>query len=120
MLLFDTDDICYCDVFVINKFFFRNNKTENNLKNVYFVGQLDNKNCVSKIDTDSDISMVNKSLVAPNKIKYELSNYNLRYPEIRGRKLDKKIKFLWRFDLINMQWKFRCWLQILAIVVSSG
>jgi len=72
-------NICYCDVFVTNKFFFRNNKIENNLKDFCYVGQLDNKNCVFKIDTRSDVSIVNKSLIAPNKIKYKLSNYNLRY-----------------------------------------
>jgi len=33
-----TDYICYCDVLVTNKSSFRNNKTENNLKNFCFVG----------------------------------------------------------------------------------
>jgi len=50
------------------------------LKNFCFVGQLNNKNCVFKIDMESDISIVNKSLIAPNKIKFKLSNCNLRYP----------------------------------------
>jgi len=64
MLILDTDDICYCYVLVTNKSSFRNNKTENNLKDFCFVRQLDNKNCVFKIDTSSDISTVNKNLVA--------------------------------------------------------
>jgi len=41
---------------------------QNNLKDFCFAGQLDNKNCIFKIDTDSDISIVNKNLIAPNKI----------------------------------------------------
>jgi len=52
------DDVCYCDVHIINQSSFRNNKTENNLKDFYFAGQLDNKSCSFKIDTSSDISIV--------------------------------------------------------------
>jgi len=74
------DDICYCDVLVTNPSSFRNDKIENNLKDFCFVGQLDNRNCIFKIDTGSDISIINKNLVAPNKIKFKLDNYSLRYP----------------------------------------
>jgi len=74
------DDICYCDVLVTNPSSFRDDKIENNLKDFCFVGQLDNRNCIFKIDTGSDISIINKNLVAPNKIKFKLNNYSLRYP----------------------------------------
>jgi len=50
------------------------------LEDFYYVRQLDNKSCVFKIDTGFDMSIVNKSLVVPNKIKFKLSNCNLRYP----------------------------------------
>jgi len=51
------DDVCCYDVHVTNQFSYRNNKTENNLKDFCFAGQLDNKNCIFKIDTGSDISI---------------------------------------------------------------
>jgi len=73
------DDIC-CDVHVTNQFSFRNVKTENNLKDFCFTGELDNKGCIFKIDTGSDVSIVNKNLIPLNKVKYELNNCNLRYP----------------------------------------
>jgi len=73
------DDVNYCDVHA-NQFSFRNNKTENNLKDFCFVGQLDNKNCIFKIDTGSDISIVNRNLIASNKVKFKLNNCSLRYP----------------------------------------
>jgi len=73
------DDICCCNVHVTNQFSFRNNKTGHNLKDFYFTGQLDNKNCIFKIDTGSDISIVNKNLIA-SKVKYKLNNCSLRYP----------------------------------------
>jgi len=66
------DDICCCDVHVTNQF--------SNLKDFYFTGQLDNKNCIFKIDTGSDISIVNRNLITSNKVKYKLNNCSLRYP----------------------------------------
>jgi len=74
------DDIRCCDVHVTNQFSSRNNKAKNNLKDFYFTGQLDNKNCIFKIDTSSNISIVNRNLIASNKVKYELNNCSLRYP----------------------------------------
>jgi len=74
------DDICCCDVHVTNQFSSRNDKTENNLKDFYFTGQLDNKSCIFKIDTGSDVSIVNRNLIPLNKVKFELNNCNLRYP----------------------------------------
>jgi len=50
------------------------------LKDFCFTGQLDNKNCIFKIDTGSDIAIVNRNLVALNKVKFELNNCSLRYP----------------------------------------
>jgi len=74
------DDVCCCDVHIINQSSFKNNKTENNLKDFYFAGQLNNKNCIFKIDTGSDISIVNRNLIASNKVKFELNNCCLKYP----------------------------------------
>jgi len=74
------DDICCYDVHVTNQFPFRKNKIENNLKDFCFAGQLDNKDCVFKVDTGSDISIVNRNLIALNKVKFKLNNCNLRYP----------------------------------------
>jgi len=76
------NDVCCCDVHVTNKFSFRN-KTENNVKDFCFAGQLNNKNCTFKIDTGSDISIVNRNLMASNKVKFELNNCSLRYPTER-------------------------------------
>jgi len=59
--------------------FLLSDKTENNLKDFCFVGQLDNKNCIFKIDTSSDILIVNKNLIALNKIKFKLNNCGLKY-----------------------------------------
>jgi len=73
------DDCCY-NVHVTNQFSFRNDKIENNLKNFCFAGQLDNKNCIFKINTGSDISIVNRNLIASIKVKFELNNCSLRYP----------------------------------------
>jgi len=42
--------------------------------------KIDNKNCIFKIDTDSDISIVNRDLIASNNVKFELNNCSLRYP----------------------------------------
>jgi len=50
------------------------------LKDFCFAGQFDNKNCIFKIDTGSDISIVNRNLIASNKVRFELNNCNLRYP----------------------------------------
>jgi len=50
------------------------------LKDFCFAGQHNNKNCIFRIDTGSDISIVNKNLIALNKIKFKLNNYSLRYP----------------------------------------
>jgi len=55
-------------------FFFRSDKIENNVKDFCLVGQLDNKDCIFKINMGSDISIVNESLIAPNKIKFKLNN----------------------------------------------
>jgi len=74
------DDVCCCDVYVTNQSSFKSDKTENNLKDFCFAGQLDNKNCIFKIDTGSDISIVNRNLIASNKVKFELNNCSLRYP----------------------------------------
>jgi len=74
------DDVCCCNVHNVNQSSFRNNKTENNLKDFYFAGQLENKDCIFKIDTGSDISIVNRNLIASNKVKFELNNCSLRYP----------------------------------------
>jgi len=46
----------------------------------YWKIQLDNKSCIFKIDTGSDVSIVNRNLISLNKVKFELNNCNLRYP----------------------------------------
>jgi len=46
------DNVCCCNVHIVNQSSFRK-KTENNLKDFCFAGQLDNKNCIFKIDTGS-------------------------------------------------------------------
>jgi len=74
------DNVCCCNMHNVNQSSFRNNKAENNLKEFCFAGQLDDKNCVFKIDTGSDISIVNKNLIELNKVKYKLNNCSLKYP----------------------------------------
>jgi len=94
------DDVYCCDVHVTNQFSFRNDKIENNLKDFCFAGQLDNKNCIFKIDTSSDISIVNRNLIASNKVKFELNNCSLRYST--GEKVVVKEKVFVEVDLINI------------------
>jgi len=87
------DDVCCCDVLVTNQSSFRSDKTENNLKDFCFAGQLDNKNCIFKIDTGiSDISIVNINLIASNKVKFELNNCSLKY--FTGKRVVVKEKVL--------------------------
>jgi len=74
------ENICCCNEHVTNQFSYRSVKTENNLKYFYYTGQLDNKGCIFKIDTGSDISIVNRNLIPFNKVKYKISNCSLRYP----------------------------------------
>lgn len=45
-----------------------------------FPGRLDKINCVFRIDTGSDVSIVNRKLVAEGKEEICEENYNLRYP----------------------------------------
>jgi len=85
------DDVCCSNIDIVNQSSFRNNKTENNLKEFCFVGQLHNKNCIFKIDTGSDISIVNRNLIALNKVKYELNNCSLRYPTGEKVVIKKKV-----------------------------
>jgi len=74
------DNICCCNKYVTNQFSYRNAKTENNLRYFCYTGQLDNKGCIFKIDTGSDVSIVNGNLIPFNKVKYKINNYSLRYP----------------------------------------
>jgi len=74
------DNICCCNEYVTNQFSYRSAKTENNLRYFYYTGQLDNKSCIFKIDTGSDVSIVNGNLIPFNKVKYKINNYSLRYP----------------------------------------
>jgi len=48
--------------------------------NFYYVGKVNNKKCSFKIDTGSDISVLNKKLVNKSMEKIRIRNCNLRYP----------------------------------------
>jgi len=44
-----------------------------------FQGEVNNKRCVLKIDTGSDVSILN-NLIEPSQCKIKINNCNLKYP----------------------------------------
>lgn len=49
-------------------------------KSFLFSGKLNDKNCLFKIDTGSDVSIVSKKLIKKREIKFSASDVNLKYP----------------------------------------
>lgn len=48
--------------------------------NFYYKGKINGEKCSFKIDTSSDISVLNKKLVNKDIKKIQIKNCNLRYP----------------------------------------
>lgn len=59
---------------------FNVNRINNNCDNFCFAGKIDKNKCVFKIDTGSDISILNSRLVRAEKKRIHVENCNLRYP----------------------------------------
>ena len=49
-------------------------------KNFYYKGKLERKNCCFKIDTGSDVSLVNERFIDKNKKRLAVKEINLKYP----------------------------------------
>lgn len=60
-----------------------------------YLGRLNGKNCLFKIDTGSDISIINKELITDDIERIPVKNINLRYPT--GEKIS--IEFMVRVNI---------------------
>ncbi|KYM96895.1 hypothetical protein ALC62_12432 [Cyphomyrmex costatus] len=70
----------YCDNHCANQYSFRVNRIKNDLRDFCYKGEIDNKPRIIKIDTGSDISIVNDNFVEFDKPKIGIENCYVKYP----------------------------------------
>jgi len=63
-----------------NSRFVKNHFCNVNVKNFCYFGKLDGRDCLFKIDTGSDVSIVSNKLVEKEKEKFLKDNSYLKYP----------------------------------------
>ena len=68
-----------CNLFT-NQCSFRINRLKYNSMNFCFKGEINNKHCIFRIDTSSDVSILNDNLVRSDESKVKINNCNLKYP----------------------------------------
>jgi len=66
--------------------------SDNNSKNFYYKGELEGKDCSLKIDTGSDVSLVNEKFIQKNKERLPIKERNLKY--LTGERVPFKSKVL--------------------------